>query len=723
MKHIINNQSRDLVFFIDASEHVSEEIKENIAYGYFEFLLERCSCEFLTEVTTITYADGSYKAAYRENINLLNKNIRYLFGEFGYPRLRNVLNSNLRQLNKDTNNPGVVVIFTSGVKDYSIGDNLKEIIDELKKKGWMFITYNMDLGKNGNNDIFLKSFPELGDWNAYSFHIKPTKTGIHNSFVSLNNVLNEIYSKNMLSEDFCLENNNILNSTEEFPMDFLKQNASINEYADVCEKKIDRLISKLMDIKDPEEYRNCLNNIFKTLKKFTTTFNIVTLSDVQKENLRKQLESLNKKCEDLPKSVNEAKIAKSKYTLHKEVTMKFKKVQELIDDLYKKCIDIFYLANKETFKVYQKDIAEKYKNEKKEYLSVIKEAMIYNIDDVLSKKDEVKEKLDFIGNVSHVSYKKYFQHMSFMAIKNQYENLVLRFNDEIGRIKNTRKNLYQKGPIDMDRDTFVNSLSMLKELNDSFNSLISNFESLEDYKDGYSEKIDSIEKMLDEAISTISYYKNAQVSMSSEEFESLCDVIDKPLFDRKSSAESLEEIRDDYLNAIDWQCFNNIYADCQKLYQEINMYLNKYLEDDLYLGLAQKYGKEAFKEYLTAVDNFAMACDNKSSLYDRLLLLKIVGWGGLFYNLGLFSKNMYDYLAKGEKTAIASFLFNLSCMAISVYLIFSEHKKTKTLEEEKNRTYEEEMKVLTLYPKINKIVNHFDIGVDNAYGIGPKTNN
>ena len=118
-----------------------------------------------------------------------------------------------------------------------------------------------------------------------------------------------------------------------------------------------------------------------------------------------------------------------------------------------------------------------------------------------------------------------------------------------------------------------------------------------------------------------------------------------------------------------------------------------------------------------------MACDNKSSLYDRLLLLKIVGWGGLFYNLGLFSKNMYDYLAKGEKTAIASFLFNLSCMAISVYLIFSEHKKTKTLEEEKNRTYEEEMKVLTLYPKINKIVNHFDIGVDNAYGIGPKTNN
>ena len=722
MKHIINNQSRELVFFIDASQHMSEEIKENIAYGYFEFLLERSSCEFLTEVTTITYADSSYKAAYRENINLLNKNIRYLFGEFGYPHLRNVLNSNLRQLNKDTNNSGVVVIFTSGVKDYSVGDNLKEIIDELKKKGWMFITYNMDLVKNGNNELFLKSFPELGEWNAYSFHIKPTKTGIHNSFVSLNNVLNEIYSKNMLSEDFCLENNNILNSTEEFPMDFFKKDASINEYADISEKKIDKLISELMNIEDPEEYRNRLNDIFKTLKKFRTILNIATLSDVQKENLRKQLESLNKKCEDLPKSVNEAKIAKSKYTLHKEVTMKFKKVQELIDDLYKKCIDIFYLATKETFKVYQKDIAETYKNEKKEYLSVIKEAMIYNIDDVLSKKDVVKEKLDFIGNVSHVSYKKYFQHMSFMAIKNQYENLVLRFNDEIGRIKNTRKNLYQKGPIDMDRDTFVNSLSMLKELNDSFNSLISNFEKLEDYKDGYFEKIDCIGKMLDEAISTISYQKNTQVSMSSEEFENLCDVFNKPLLDRESATKNLDEIRDDYLNAIDWQCFNKVYADSQKLYQEINMYLNKYLEDDLYLDLAQKYGKEAFEEYLTAVDNFAMACDNKSSMYDRLLLLKIAGWGSLFYNLGLFSKNMYDYLAKGEKS-IVSFLFNLSCMAISVYLIVKEQKETKRLEEEKDRTYEEEMAVLTLYPKINKIVNHFDIGVNNAYGIGPKKNN
>lgn len=722
MKHIINNQSRDLVFFIDASEHMSEEIKENIAYGYFEFLLERCSCEFLTEVTTITYADGSYKAAYRENINLLNKNIRYLFGEFGYPRLRNVLNSNLRQLNKDTNNPGVVVIFTSGVKDYSIGDNLKEIIDELKKKGWMFITYNMDLEKNGNNEIFLKSFPELGEWNAYSFHIKPTKTGIHNSFVSLNNVLNEIYSKNMLSEDFCLENNNILNSTEEFPMDSLKQNASINEYADVCEKKIDRLISKLMDIKDPEEYRNCLNNIFKTLKKFTTTFNIVTLSDVQKENLRKQLESLNKKCEDLPKSVNEVKIAKSKYAFYKEITMKFKEVQESIDDLYKKCIDMYKLANKETFKVYQKDIAEMYKKENEEYLSVTKEAMIYNIDDVLARKDEVKEKLDFIGNVSRVSYKKYFQHMSFMVIKDQYENLVLRFNDEIGRIKDTRKNLYERGPIDMDRITFLKSLSMLKELNNSFNSLISDFEKLEDYKDGYFEKIDSIEKMLDEAISTISYQKNTQVSMSSEEFENLCDVFNKPLFDRESATKNLDEIRDDYLNAIDWQCFNKVYADSQKLYEEINMYLNKYLEDDLYLGLAQKYGKEAFEEYLTAVDNFAMACDNKSLMYDRLLLLKIAGWGSLFYNLGLFSKNMYDYLAKGEKS-IVSFLFNLSCMAISVYLIVKEQKETKRLEEEKDRTYEEEMAVLTLYPKINKIVNHFDIGVNNAYGIGPKKNN
>ena len=83
---------------------------------------------------------------------------------------------------------------------------------------------------------------------------------------------------------------------------------------------------------------------------------------------------------------------------------------------------------------------------------------------------------------------------------------------------------------------------------------------------------------------------------------------------------------------------------------------------------------------------------------------------------------MYDYLAKGEKS-IVSFLFNLSCMAISVYLIVKEQKETKRLEEEKDRTYEEEMAVLTLYPKINKIVNHFDIGVNNAYGIGPKTNN
>ena len=724
MKHIINNQGRELVFFIDAGQYMSDEIKENIAYGYFEFLLERSSCEFLTEVTTITYADSNYKAAYRQNINLLDKDIRYLFGEYGYPHLRNVLKSNLRQLNEDTNNPGVVVIFNSVVKDYSIGDNLKEIIDQLKKKGWMFITYNLDLEKNGNNELFLRSFPELGEWNAYHFHIKPTKAGIHNSFVSLNNVLNELYSKNMLSDDFCLENNNILNSVGEFPMDYFKKDASINEYADIGEKKIDRLISELMDIEDPEAYRDCLNDIFKTLKKFTTIFDIVTLSDVQKENLRKQLESLNKKCEDLPKSVNEAKIVKSKYALQREVTIKFKEVQESIDDLYKKCTDMYKFANKETFKVYQRGIAEKYKKENKEYLSVIKEAMIYNIDDVLSKKDAVKEKLDFIGNVSRVSYKKYFQHMSFMELKEQYENLVLRFDDEIDRIKDTRRNLYQKGPIDMDRDTFANSLSVLKKLNDSFNSLISDFELLEDYKDSYSEKIDNIGKMLDEAISTISYHKNVQVSMSGEEFKNLCDVFDKPLLDRESATKSLDEIRDDYLNAIDWQSFDNIYADSQKLYQEINMYLNEYLEDNQYLDLAQKYGKEAFEEYLTAVANFAMACNNKTDMYDRLLLSTVAGWGCLFYNLGSFSKNIYDYLAKGEKPSIASFIFHLVFTAISVHLIFNERRTTKKLDEEQDRTYDEEMKVLTLYPKINKIAGHFGIGLENnKYGISPKDNN